>query len=51
MAGGKRKRSGRKKIADKKVQVPLFLRQSIIIANGGKEAARELCYRTLGQLC
>jgi len=33
--GGKRKGAGRKKIADKKIQVQIYPRQSAITATGG----------------
>lgn len=48
--GGKRKNAGRKKVSDKKIQIPLFVRESIIAKNGGKEGARQIAYRALGQV-
>lgn len=45
-----KKKAGRKKVADKKEQVPLFIRKSIIIAQGGKDAMRDKLYQFLGQL-
>lgn len=42
-----KQKSGRKKIADKKRQVPLFVRDSTIIKHGGKEAMRDKVYKFL----
>lgn len=42
-------KSGRKKVADKKRQIPLFLRDSILIKHGGKDALRDKVYKFLGQ--
>ncbi len=42
--GGKRPRVGRKKIADKKMPVTIFLLQSKIDSLGGLEAAKEYLY-------
>jgi len=38
--GGKRSNCGRKPVADKKVQLWLFIRQSVIEKHGGKELLR-----------
>ena len=38
--GGRRSNSGRKPIADKKMQVWLFIRQSVIEKHGGKDALK-----------
>lgn len=35
--GGRRKGSGRKPVADKREQVSIYIRKSIIISNGGKD--------------
>lgn len=45
-----KKKSGRKKVADKKEQIPLFVRKSIVIANGGKEVMRDKIYNFIGQV-
>jgi flagellin-specific chaperone FliS len=38
--GGKRSNCGRKAIADKKIQLYVFIKQSVIDANGGKDEAK-----------
>lgn len=48
--GGKRKRSGRKPISDKKIQVPLFIQESILKKHGGFDRTRDYLYSTIGQV-
>jgi hypothetical protein len=38
--GGRRKGSGRKPVADKREQVSLYIRKSIIISQGGKDEVK-----------
>lgn len=45
--GGARKSAGRKPLDDKKVQVNLYVEQSVIDKHGGKEKVQEKCYRLL----
>jgi hypothetical protein len=42
-----RQRGGRKPIADKKVLIRLYVRQSIIKANGGEDRAQQKCTQLL----
>lgn len=39
--GGKRKNAGRKKVADKKVPLTIYVEQSKILLAGGRDKARE----------
>ncbi len=45
--GGRRKKSGRKPVEDKKQQVNLFLEGSLIKKHGGKESVQHKCYALL----
>lgn len=46
----KKSAAGRKPIADKKVVVTLFIRQSEIDKRGGKEALQKQCYDFLSDV-
>ena len=45
--GGKRKRAGRKPVADPKQAVTIYVEQSIIDANNGMEEVKSECYSFL----
>jgi len=47
--GGKRKKAGRKPIADKKQTVTIYIRSSVIESAGGIDALKEIIYNTFGQ--
>ena len=44
----KKSNAGRKKLADKKMTINLFVRQSVIKAKGGTETVKKMCYDLLG---
>ncbi|HEV3223902.1 MAG TPA: hypothetical protein VGZ90_13530 [Puia sp.] len=48
--GGKRKGSGRKPIADKKIQISVYPRQSSIMRAGGIEASKLLALNAIEQI-
>lgn len=43
--GGKRENAGRKESDDKKVQVTLYVRQSVIDKNGGMSLIKDVLYK------
>ena len=45
--GGPRKGAGRKPVSDRKIQVSLYIEESIINAIGGIETLRDECYSYL----
>ncbi len=44
----KKSDAGRKKLADKKMTINLFVRQSVIKEKGGMETVKKMCYDLLG---
>ena len=48
--GGSRKGAGRPEIHDKKKQINLFIKESLIEKLGGKKAVQTICYKHLNTL-
>lgn len=47
--GGSRSNSGRKPVEDKKIRLTIWIKQSIISANGGLERSKKMCSSILEQ--